>query len=220
MNAVALGVGTEIVNEYTDIFNDTGAIVPVGGLPFVTAALTGTAIDGQGPVGFRLGAQELDVLGVYLESLGAPLRPLGDAQARARGGAIFASDCASCHGQLDSLAPNGIVSLLDLLSSYTPSTLLARGFPFSDMLNDISLTYDDRLVVFDRLYTPAQIPGQARDIAVPSLRGLELREAFLHDGSVSSLDALFDSARGVTAPHAFFADPADRADLIEFLVTR
>lgn len=220
MNQVGLGIGTEIINEYTDVFAATGAMVPVGGLPFVTADATGSTGDEQGPVGYKVGTQELRALATYLESLTAPVRPVGNAQARARGAAAYASACASCHGVMDALTPNSAVSLLDLVVPYAPTTLLARGFPYSDMLDDRLRTYDDRLVIFDRLYAPSQVPAQARDFSSPNLRGLQMQVAFLHDGSVASLDALLDSARGAGAPHAYFVDASVRADLIEFLVTR
>jgi len=83
-------------------------------------------------------------------------------------------------------------------NTYAP--LLVRGFPYSDILDDRLRTYDDRLVIFDRLYAPAQVPAGAREYIAPNLRSLQLQNVFLHDGSVESLDALLDPARGAAHP--------------------
>lgn len=220
MNRIGVGIGTEIVNEYEDVFAATGAMVPVGGLPFVDADATGIIGDELSPTGYRVETRDLAVLAMYLESLRAPAAPVGQAAARARGEIAFAQACATCHGTMTNFQANDMVSLLQLVVPYAPTTLLARGFPYSDVLNDRLITYDDRLVIFDRLYSPVQVPGQARDYAAPNLRGLHLQDVFLHDGSVDSLDALLDPTRGAGSPHPYFVEPGVRADLIEFLVTR
>lgn len=220
MNQIGLGIGTEIVNEYDDVFADTGAMVPAGGLPYIDAAATGFSGVAQSPVGFALATQELNALAAYLLTLDAPSRPLGDIAARARGEAAFAQSCAGCHGELDGFADSPAISLLDLVVPYAPTMLLGRGFPFSDVLDDRLRTYDDRLVIFDRLFSPVQVPAQARDYIAPNLRGLDLRDAFLHDGSVPSLDLLLDPVRGPGAPHAYFIEADVRGDLVEFLTTR
>lgn len=220
MDRVGLGIGTEIVNEYEDVFSATGAMVPIGGLPYLNAAATGITGNERSPAGYRLEERELRALAIYLQSLNAPLRPPGNAAARSRGEATFALECASCHGTMGNAQLNRAVSLLDLVFPYFPTSLLGRGFPYSDVLDDRLRTYDDRLVLFDRLYSPAQVPAGARDYMAPNLRGLRLQNAFLHDGSVESLDALLDSARGASAPHAYYIEPGERADLIEFLMTR
>ncbi|QDV09592.1 hypothetical protein Poly30_51500 [Planctomycetes bacterium Poly30] len=220
MNRIALGIGAEIVNEYQDVFAATGAAVPIGGLPYLTASATGTIGAEQSPVGYRLDASELRSLTIYLQSLVAPLPAVGDAAARARGQSAYALACASCHGIPAISRLNGLVSLQDLVFPYFPTALLARGFPYSDVLDDRLRTYDDRLVIFDRLYSPAQVPMQARNYVAPNLRGLQLQGRFLHDGSAESLAALMDPARGPSAPHAVYLEPGVRSDVIEFLVTR
>jgi len=220
MYRIGLGIGTEIVNEYEDVFAATGAMVPVGGLPYVAANATGTIGTEQSPVGYRLEQSELGALAIYLQSLTAPLQPVGNAAAQSRGEAAYALACATCHGALDVPQLNETVSLMDLAYPYFPTTLLVRGFPYTDILDDRLRTFDDRLVIFDRLYAPAQVPAGARDIVAPNLRGLQLQNVFLHDGSVESLDALLDPARGAGAPHAYYVELGVRADVIEYLVTR
>jgi len=220
INRIGLGIGTEIVNEYEDIFAATGAMVPIGGLPYLAANATGTIGSEQSPAGYRLEERELGALAIYMQSLTAPLRPVGNSAARSRGEATYALACATCHGALDVPQLNDTVSLLDLAYPYFPTTLLIRGFPYSDILDDRLRTYDDRVVIFDRLYAPAQVPAGARHYIAPNLRGLQLQNVFLHDGSVESLDALLDPARGAGAPHSYFVEPGVRADLIEYLVTR
>jgi hypothetical protein len=50
------------------------------------------------------------------------------------------------------------------------------------------------------------------------LLDLDSKPVFLHDNSVPSLDALFDSSRGADAPHPFYlSDTAQRTDVFTFL---
>ncbi len=219
MNNIALSIGTEIANEYDDIVADTGILTPVGGFPFLEAEATSVSGTLESPVGLRLEQDDLRALAVFLQSLVEPGKAAGDVASRARGEAAYDSACAQCHGAFGDINPHGLISLLDLVVPYAPTTLLARGFPYSDLLDDRLKTYDDRLVVFDRLFSSVQVPAQAREISAPHLTGLHLRSMFLHDGSVESLDSLMDPARGAGAPHPFFVEPSTRLDLIEFLTT-
>jgi hypothetical protein len=50
----------------------------------------------------------------------------------------------------------------------------------------------------------ASLRGLERGIVLPVLLDLDRKPVFLHDDSVPSLDALFDSSRGVDAPHPFY----------------
>jgi hypothetical protein len=57
-----------------------------------------------------------------------------------------------------------------------------------------------------------------RGTALPLLLDLDSKPVFLHDNSVPSLDALFDSSRGADAPHPFYlSDTAQRTDVFTFL---
>ncbi|MFT5732191.1 MAG: hypothetical protein ACI8WY_000856, partial [Planctomycetota bacterium] len=70
------------------------------------------------------------------------------------------------------------------------------------------------------VYSNIQVPAAAREFTTPNLRGLHVKERFLHDGSVLGLDALLDPARGAGQPHPYFVETSVRADLIEFLTAR
>ena len=60
--------------------------------------------------------------------------------------------------------------------------------------------------------------GLERGTALPLLLDLDSKPVFLHDNSVPSLDALFDSNRGADAPHPFYlSDTAQRTDVVTFL---
>jgi hypothetical protein len=72
--------------------------------------------------------------------------------------------------------------------------------------------FDDKMVVVN-----ASIRGDIRGIALPLLLDLARKPVFLHDNSVPTLEALFDSNRGATAPHPFYLDGQDRADMIELM---
>jgi len=64
----------------------------------------------------------------------------------------------------------------------------------------------------------ASIRGDIRGTALPLLLDLSRKPVFLHDNSVSTLEMLFDSSRGMSAPHPFYiSDMNGRAELIAFL---
>ncbi|MEP6508872.1 MAG: hypothetical protein ABJC63_11655, partial [Gemmatimonadales bacterium] len=64
----------------------------------------------------------------------------------------------------------------------------------------------------------ASIRGDIRGEAMPFLLDLARKPVFLHDNSVATLDDLFNSKRGATAPHPFYvSNGSRRADLIAFL---
>ena len=58
---------------------------------------------------------------------------------------------------------------------------------------------------------------ELRLIAAPAIIGFNSQPVFLHDNSVSSLDELFDSKRGASAPHPFYIEAGGRADLVQYL---
>ncbi len=65
---------------------------------------------------------------------------------------------------------------------------------------------------------PASDHGEPRGNALPLLLDLNRISIFLHDGTIKSLDELFISQRGKTAPHPFYiSNKAQIADIIEFL---
>ena len=73
--------------------------------------------------------------------------------------------------------------------------------------------FDDKMAVVN-----ASLRGLERGTAVPLLLDLDRNPVFLHDNSVPSLDALFDSSRGADVPHPFYlSDSAQRDDVVTFL---
>ncbi len=220
LDGFAPGIGAQISNETASIFAETGVTPPPGGFPYIDATLgpvTGTAAY---PFGRRLDEYALQTMAMYTQELRAPEAPEGDLEAIERGEVIYGAECAGCHGDPSDPRPRGRVSLDVMQLNYAPSTLLVRGFPYSNMQDDLLSTYDDRLVLFDQIFAESQVPSLPREIAVSRLVGVHLRGPLLHDGSVSDLEALLDPARGAAAPHAFYVPQSDRDDLIEFLTRR
>lgn len=220
LDAFAPGIGTQITNETASIYAETGVAAPPGGFPYVDAPLGPETGSAAYPFGRRLDEDTLRAMAVYLQELRAPAPPVGDPGAIQRGEVIYGVECAGCHGDPAEPRPLARVPLDVLQVNGAPSTLLVRGFPYSNMLDDLLSTYDDRVVLFDRIYAATQVPSLPRELATPQLAGVFLRSPLLHDGSVPDLEALLDAARGPAAPHAFYVPLTDRADLIEFLTRR
>jgi hypothetical protein len=136
--------------------------------------------EAQRRVRFRYADEVLYAIGVYLMSLEPPKNPnLAPSDLLARGETIFRRErCAACHEP-----PN-----------YTTGKLtLAEGFrPPVDHPNRADIV--------------ARTVGTDPDVAlktrkgtgfykIPSLRGLWYRRSLLHDGSLTTLEELFDAAR-------------------------
>ena len=220
LEVFAPGVGAQITNETASIYEETGVTPPPGGFPYIDAPRgpeTGTAAY---PFGRRLDEYVLKTMAMYMQQLRAPAPPEGDPAAIERGEVVYWAECASCHADPADPRPLGRVSLDLLQINYAPSTLLVRGFPYSNMLDNRLSTYDDRVVLFDQIYVASQVPSEPRVLAVSGLAGIHLRSPLLHDGSVPDLDALLDPARGAAAPHAFYLPQPSRADVIEYLTRR
>ncbi|HTU60447.1 MAG TPA: hypothetical protein VMF89_18475, partial [Polyangiales bacterium] len=91
-------------------------------------------------------------------------------------------------------------------------TLAQRKAPLNPVLNTVDNIFDDKMAVVN-----ASLRGDIRGLALPLLLDLARKPVFLHDNSVPSLDALFDSARSARAPHPFYLDGDARKDMISFL---
>lgn len=221
MDRIGLGIGTEIRGEYDAILSATGVQPPIGGFPYIEAEATGQEATTSSPVGLRIDLIDMRHIGSYMAFLLPPPAEFGDPVARARGEAIYDANCAVCHADPFGVDYAGGTSILDLYPNYAPTQLLQRGFPLTDVLDDRLTTYDDRVVLFDRLFSVAQVPLEPRTFATPKLRGLHMCDKYLHDGSIGSLEELLDPARGPVAPHPIYlADPIDRGDVIEYLMKR
>ncbi len=129
---------------------------------------------------FRYVNEVLYAIGVYLMSLEPPRNPnLAPNDVLERGERIFRREgCTSCHA-----APNYTTGKLSLAEGFTPP---------ADHPNREDII--------------ARTVGTDRDVAlntrkgtgfykIPSLRGVWYRRSLLHDGSLVSLEELFDPAR-------------------------
>lgn len=163
----------------------------------------------------------LYALAIYLYSLKPPANPNPVDSHSQRGSQVFqASGCPQCH-----TPPLYTNNRLTLAAGFQPSTALTKT---ADIM-PISVGTDPNLALKTRKGT-----GLYR---VPSLRMLWLEAAFLHDGSIGSMEELFDPVRlnpdfrssnwsKWTEPHAVKGHPFgltlpadDRSALVAFLKT-
>lgn len=217
MDGLAPGIGEEIRTAFGGVLMDTNVPAPISGFPYVNAPVLGTPGTAAAPFGLRAEFRPLALVSAYLSDLTPMAREAGDPGAIARGGVIYQGECAPCHGSDPATGDLASVPLTALLGNYLPTTLIARSFPYADVLDDVLTNYDDRLVLFDHVFIENQVPAAGRTIPTPNLIGLHLRSRLLHDGSAASLDDLLDPSRGPGAPHSFYLEPQARMDLIEFL---
>jgi hypothetical protein len=163
----------------------------------------------------------LYALALFIESLQPPPNPNRPNAESERGHAVFqAQGCDGCHS-----APLYTNNRLTLALTYHPSGSIGSR---SGVMN-ISVGTDPNLALKTRKGT-----GFYR---VPSLRMVWMEACLLHDGSIGSLEEMFNPARlkpdfrssnwaPITKPHAVQGHPfglelaaADRAALISFLRT-
>ncbi len=163
----------------------------------------------------------LYALALFVESLRPPPNPNLSSAASERGQKVFQQQgCENCH-----TPPFYTNNRLTLALGYHPSEPVMR---LTGAMN-ISVGTDPNLALKTRKGT-----GFYR---IPSLRMVRMEAALLHDGSIGSLEEMFNPARlkpdfrssnwaPITKPHAVQGHPfglklapADRADLIAFLRT-
>jgi len=163
----------------------------------------------------------LYALALYIYSLRPPANPNPVNEVSRRGEAVFkAQGCGNCH-----TAPLYTNNRLTLAKGYHPSPEIMR----ETGAMDVSVGTDPGLALKTRRGT-----GFYR---VPSLRMIWMDVAFLHDGSIGTLEELFDRKRldpgfrssnwaPITKPHAVEGHefglnlkPEDRTALLAFLKT-
>jgi len=209
LKAKAGKLGEELADNYAAILKETG----VNGHPFVTATTGHKVGDLASPVGRQVDMQKVRDMSAYLKALPAPAGMKGDANAIARGKKLFAAHCTKCHNEDQSQpVPTTLVALKDLWPAYEPKTLAKRKPPLSPIVNSPG-GFDDKMIVID-----ASDRMERRGNALTLLLDLARKPTFLHDASVSSLDALLDPERGAQEPHPFsLKDEAERGDVVAFL---
>ncbi len=126
----------------------------------------------------RRSDEALFALALYLQSLKAPGNPYRASDKSNAGEAIFNREgCANCH-----VPPNYTSNKLTLARGFTPAEIPAT----LDVLK-ISVGTDPALALNTRKGT-----GYYK---VPSLKGVWYRGHYLHDGSLASLEEMFDPGR-------------------------
>ena len=104
-----------------------------------------------------------------------------DRAAAARGSALYARDCAACHGRYEGLAPPRLVSFPNWIGQVGTDPLRARAF-------------DRALVsaVARSAYRQKIAAAATGAYAAPPLTGLWASAPYLHNGSVPTIAALLD----------------------------
>jgi hypothetical protein len=136
--------------------------------------------DEQRRLRFRYADEVLYAIGVYLMSLEPPKNP--DVAAKAtldRGAEVFRREgCVNCH-----VPPDYTSGRLTLAEGYEPP----RDHPNRDDILPTSVGTDPSLALKTRKGTGFY--------KIPSLRGVWYRPRLLHDGSIASLEEMFDASR-------------------------
>ena len=201
--------GLKLAAAYEKILKETN----VTGYPYNHAALGLKPGEEKSPVGRRVDNQKLLDLNAYLDSLPAPKGVHTDRAAEARGRELFRANCTSCHNVDQSKpVPANFIPMKTIYPGYRPVVIARRKPPLSPVQNSPG-TFDDKMIVVD-----ASGRGEIRGNALPLLLDLARKPKFLHDSSVSGLDALLSPARGQKAPHPFYLRQASqRSDMVAFL---
>ncbi|MBC8086312.1 MAG: hypothetical protein H7Z40_03545 [Phycisphaerae bacterium] len=200
--------GVEIADDYVKVLAATN----VTGYPFVNAASSALAGMEDAPLGNRVDETKLLAMNAYLASLQAPA---GTGGGDVRGRQLFrTAGCTSCHNVDQSRAvPTFIVPMKTIFPGDNPETLAQRAPPLNPVLNTVASIFEDKMAVVN-----ASGRGDIRGTALPLLLDLARKPGFLHDNSVPTLEALFNPARGASAPHPFyFTSNADRTSMVLYM---
>ena len=136
--------------------------------------------DPQRTLRFRYADEVLYSIGMYLMSLEPPRNPdSAPASTLARGEQVFRREgCVNCH-----TPPDYTNGRLTLAQGWQPPT----SHPNHDDILPVSVETDPGLALRTRKGTGLY--------KIPSLRGVWYRPRLLHDGSLASLEEMFDPAR-------------------------
>ena len=211
VHKLAPGAGDAMIDSYVKVLAATG----VTGYPYVRAARQGMPGEEDNPIGARVDNAKLLAMNAYLAALQAPAGAPVDRDAARRGRETFrTAGCTSCHNVDQSRpVPTTMHAMAEIFPGDSPVTLGMREPPLNPILDTENSIFDDKMAVVN-----ASGRGEKRGIAMPLLLDLARKPVFLHDNSVPTLDALFSSRRGATAPHPFYvADAGRRADLVLYV---
>ena len=210
LNKLGGAAGDEIANDYVQVLTATNVI----GYPYVVAAVHPAPGTEEAPLGIRVDNTKLINLNAYLVSLPAPAGTVTDAATVARGREVFrTAGCTGCHNvDQGKRVPSFIVAMATIFPGDAPVTLAQRTPPLNPILNTPASFFDDKMAVVN-----ASLRSDIRGTALPLLLDLARKPVFLHDNSVASLDALLGSSRGPTAPHPFYLQATQRAEVVAYL---
>jgi CxxC motif-containing protein (DUF1111 family) len=135
--------------------------------------------DAQRRIRYRYDDAVLYAMAQYVYSLEPPANPHKFDELAARGQKVFQREgCSGCHAP-----PLYTNNKLTLATGYTPP----KGHPFREDVLPLSVGTDVGLALKTRKGTGLY--------KIPSLRGVWYRGLYLHDGSIASLEDMFDPKR-------------------------
>jgi len=212
LNRLAGTSGDRIAKEYLEVLEEIG----VRKYGLIRTNRKGTPGSPETMVGVGVDLPTLKAMEAYVNSLRSPAGVIKDLAAVERGKNVYsdpANKCLNCHNSSQANpVKNEIVDMKVIFPGDTASVIGKRSLPFNPMMNTSSRTYDDKMITVN-----ASIRGLVRGSAMPLLMDLARKNRFLHDGSVETLEKLFDSSRGSMAPHPFYIKAEARQDLVQFL---
>lgn len=238
LTTLAGPAGTELADDYERVLRATGVLPagavggPLTGIPFVTHSTTGTVGSEEFPAGRRVDDTKLRDMNAYMNSIQAPTPPANVVAATVtRGREVFrtaVSDggggCTGCHNvDQTKFVPTMVVPFATIYPGYAPTVILNRTSPLGPVSNSEgpSPFFDDKMIVVD---ATRRVPPDVKGNALPLLLDLARRTTLLHDDEVrgatfaEAAEKLLNPSRGPQVAHPFYvADPAKRADVIEFL---
>ncbi len=202
--------GDEIADDYVKILRATN----VTGYPYITAAPHPNPGTEDAFLGVRVDNTKLIDLNAYFVSLQAPQGANVDRRTASRGREVFrTAGCTGCHNvDQGKRVPSFILPMARIFPGDAPVTLAQRMPPLNPVVDTPGSFFDDKMAVVN-----ASVRGEVRGNAMPMLLDLARKPKFLHDDTVSSLDDLLNARRGATAPHPFYLQDSQRAEVIEYL---
>ena len=211
LNKIMGPMGDKLAKDYLEILEEIG----IRKYSYIKSTRTGEPGTPETIVGIGVDKEILEAIEVYVKSLRAPQGVMKDIASVEKGKMVFQdtkNQCLTCHNTDHTLpVKNDIIDMKVIFPGDSASVFGKRPIALP-MLNTSGRTYDDKMITMN-----ASIRGKNRGIAVPLLMDLARKPKFLHDGSVDSLEKLFDSGRGSKAPHPFYVSKEERLDLKAYL---
>lgn len=203
--------GEKLAQDYLEILEEIG----VRKYSYIKADQKGEPGSPDSMVGLAVDKEILEAIEVYVKKLRSPAGVVKDLASVEKGKMIFnesKNQCINCHNADQTVAVKNEIVAMKVIFPGDSATVIGKREPYTPMLNTSGRTYDDKMIMVN-----ATLRGQPRGTALPLLMDLARKPKFLNDGSVESLEKLFDSSRGSKAPHPFYVSKDERADLKAYL---